>query len=275
MATTVEQSYAAHTKKINAKGVLTSAEIPYIVFEAADEDAALAAVLATAPATLGTVPLNSVEIDSRENDTTYKVNAVYDKEESDDSDDSDDDDDSSTVSFDCGGGTKHLTHSIKQTKYRAEVDPKGAIGWNGKSGSEMSITGVDIPTAQLRETYTKIMKLSKITTAYKRKVANLVGKVNMGSFKGWESGEVMFLGMSYSCPAKKSTKVTVTFNFAIQPNESGVKVGDVTISKKGFEYAWATSKSIVGASGGIPEMKTTGVFVDQVCEYASFSALGL
>ena len=47
----------------------------------------------------------------------------------------------------------------------------------------------------------------------------------------------MFLGMSYSCPAKKSTKVTVTFNFAIQPNESGVIVGDNIVSKKGYEYA--------------------------------------
>ena len=59
---TVEQSYDAHTKKINAKGVLTSAEIPYVVFNAADEDEALQAVLADAPSALGSVPLNSVEL---------------------------------------------------------------------------------------------------------------------------------------------------------------------------------------------------------------------
>lgn len=271
---TVEQSYAAHTKKINAKGVLTSAEIPYIVFEAEDEDAALAAVLATAPATLGTVPLNSVEIDSRENDTTYKVNAVYDKEDSsDDNDNSDDDDDSSTVSFDCGGGTKHLTHSIKQTRVKGTKDAGGAIGWNGKSGSELQISGVDVPTAQLRESYTRTMNLSRISTSFKRSVAALVGKVNSGSFKGWSAGEVMFLGMSYSCPAKKSTKVTVTFNFAIQPNESGVKVGDTSVTKKGYEYAWALSKT--SAESGSPKAEVEAVYVDQVCEYASFSALGL
>lgn len=274
MAITVEQSYAAHTKKINAKGVLTSAEIPYIVFEADDEDAALAAVLETAPATLGTVPLSSIEIDSRENDTTYKVNAIYDKEDSDDSSgDSDDDDDSSTVSFDCGGGTKHLTHSIKQTRVKGTKDAGGAIGWNGKSGSELQISGVDVPTAQLRETYTRTMKLSRISTSFKRSVAALVGKVNSGSFKGWAAGEVMFLGMSYSCPAKKSTKVTVTFNFAIQPNESSVKVGDTSVSKKGYEYAWALSKT--SAESGSPKAEVEAVYVDQVCEYASFSALGL
>jgi hypothetical protein len=62
------------------------------------------------------------------------------------------------------------------------------------------------------------MRVSKLSTSYKKKVAALVGKVNSGTFKGWSAGEVMFLGMSYSTPAKKAKKVTVTFNFAIQPN---------------------------------------------------------
>ena len=83
----------------------------------------------------------------------------------------------------------------------------------------------------------------------------------------------MFLGMSYSTPAKKAKKVTVTFNFAIQPNENGVKVGGKSVSKKGFEYVWAISKTT--ASGGVPKMEVEGIYVDQVCEYASFGALGL
>jgi len=273
MSATVEQSYEAHTKKINAKGALTSAEIPYVVFNAADEDDALQAVLAVAPAALESVPLDSIEIDSRENDSTYKVNAIYEKNDSSDSDDEDDDDDSSTVSFDCGGGTKHMTHSIKQTRVKGTKDAGGAIGWNGKSGSEMQISGVDVPTAQLRETYTRTMRLSRLTTSFKRSVAALIGKVNSGTFKGWNAGEVMFLGMSYSSPSKSSTKVTVTFNFSVQPNESDVKVGDTTTSKKGFEYAWALSKT--SADNGAPKAETEAVYVEQVCEYASFSALGL
>lgn len=268
----VEQSYSAHTKAMNARGVFTSAEIPYVVFEAADEDAALTAVLAAAPSSYGVLPLESVEIDSRENDATYKVNAIY-KKETASSDDDDDDDPESTVSFDCGGGSKRMTHSLKQTRAFGTKDAGGAIGWNGKSGSEMEITGVDIPTAQLRETYTRVMRLSRITTGFKRNVAGLVGKVNSGPFKGWSAGEVMFLGMSYSSPAKSSTKVTVTFNFAIQPNESGANVGGKSVSKKGFEYVWALSKT--SAESGVPKAEVEAVYVDQVCEYASFSALGL
>lgn len=268
----VEQSYSAHTKAMSAKGVFTSVEIPYVVFEVADEDAALSAVLAETPRTYGALPLESVEIDSRENATTYKVNAIYKKETSS-SDDDDDDDPETTVSFDCGGGSKHMTHSLRQTRAFGTKDAGGAIGWNGKSGSEMEITGIDIPTAQLRETYTRVMKLSRISTSFKRNVAALVGKVNSGGFKGWSAGEVMFLGMSYSCPDKRSTKVSVAFNFAIQPNESGARVGGKSVSKKGFEYVWALSKT--SAENGAPKAEVEAIYVDQVCEYASFGALGL
>ena len=79
--------------------------------------------------------------------------------------------------------------------------------------------------------------------------------------------------MSYSSPAKKSKMVTVTFNFAIQPNESGAKIGGKSVSKKGFEYVWAISKT--SAVNGSPKVEVEGIYVDQVCEYASFSALGL
>jgi len=273
MATRVEQCYSEHAKSIDKNGKYTSVEIPYLVFEVEDEDAALAAVLAEAPQSCKDLPLDSIEIDERENDTTFKVNAVYRDESDTSTSDDEDDEDDPTVSFDCGGGTKHLLYGLAQKKVFGDKDAGGAIGWNGKSGDDSEIAGVDIPTAQLRETYTKSMRLSRLTTGYKRSVAALVGKVNSGSFKGWSPGEVMFLGMSYSSPAKNSKKVTVTFNFAIQPNESGAKIGGKSVSKKGFEYVWAISKT--SAENGSPKVEVEGIYVDQVCEYAGFKALGL
>lgn len=272
MAIRVEKSYDAYTKAIDASGAYTSIEIPFVVFEAADEDEALSAVLNEAAQICNGMYLKSIEIDERTNSSTFKVNAIYTDDSSSYSSD-DENEDEPTLSFDCGGGTKRMTHSIKQTRAYGTKDAGGAIGWNGKSGSEMEIAGVDVPTAQLRETYTRIVKLSKITTNYKRGVAALVGKVNSAAFKGWLPGEVMFLGMSYSCPAKSSQKVTVTFNFAIQPNESEAKIGDQAISKKGFEYVWALSKTSVDE--GVPKSEVEAIYVDQVCEYASFGALGL
>ncbi|MBO5694398.1 MAG: hypothetical protein J6S98_03240 [Lentisphaeria bacterium] len=270
----VEMDYKEHVKSIDKNGKYKSVEIRYIVFEAADEDTALSAVLGVASKELGELPLDSIEIEERCGEQAFKVNALYKNEEDSSSDgDDDEDDEEPTISFDCGGGTKHLLYSLDQRRVSGDKDPNGAIGWNGKSGDDCEITGVDIPTAQLRETYTKQIRLSRLSTSYKKKVAALVGKVNSGTFKGWSAGEVMFLGMSYSCPNKKARKATVSFNFAIQPNESKVKVGGKTVSKKGFEYVWAISKTV--ANNGAPKMQVEGIYVDQVCEYASFSGLGL
>ncbi len=272
MAIRVEQCYKEHPKSIDRFGKYISIEVPYLVFESASEDEALAAVWSEVPAICEDLPLESIEIDSRESENTFRVNVRYKDKEYTSTDDEENDDEP-TVSFDCGGGTKHLLYSLNQRKAFGTKEAGGAIGWNGKSGSDCEIAGVDIPTAQLRETYTKTMRISRLSTSYKRNVAALVGKVNSGSFKGWSAGEVMFLGMSYSTPAKKAKKVTVTFNFAIQPNESGVKVGGKSVSKKGFEYVWAISKTVM--ANGVPKIDIEAIYVDQVCEYASFSALGL
>lgn len=275
MAVKVELSYAEHPKSIDKNGKYTSIEVQYLVFGVSSEEDALSAVHDKAPAESKGLPLDSIEIDTRETNDTFRVNAIYREEDTtvDDSSGNDDDDETPTESFDCGGGTKHLLYSFGQKKVYGDKDAGGAIGWNGKSGDDCEIAGVDVPTAQLRETYTKPMRVSKLTTAFKRKVAALVGKVNSGSFKGWNAGEVLFLGMSYSTPAKKAKKVTVTFNFAIQPNESGVKIAGRSVTKKGFEYVWAISKTV--ASSGTPKLEVEGIYVDQVCEYASFSGLGL
>lgn len=257
----------------------STATIYYIVSGTNDDVTACKSAYNMAPANFSGVPKKSVSIGTRLSESLWKIEVHYgtqntsDGSAGKDNDNDNNDDSETTVSFDCGGGTKHLTHSIKQTRVKGTKDAGGAIGWNGKSGSEMEITGIDVPTAQLRETYTRVMKLSRITTGFKRNVAALVGKVNSGGFKGWSAGEVMFLGMSYSCPTKKSTKVTVTFNFAIQPNESNVKIGDKSVSKKGFEYVWALSKT--SADGNAPKAEVEAIYVDQVCESASFSALGL
>ena len=270
---TVARQFKEHVMAMDSDGEFTQVEVPYVVFGTSEEEKALSAVHDEAPEEWEGLPIESLEISSREGSEAFTVSVIYKNRASSTSSSKEKEEDEPTVSFDCGGGTKHLTHSLSQALIFGTKNAGGAIGWNGKSGAEMAIAGVDVPTAQLRETYTKVMRLSKITTSYKRSVASLVGKVNSGAFKGWNAGEVMFLGMSYSAPGKKSTKVTVTFNFAIQPNESDAKVCGKSISKKGFEYAWALSKT--SAEEGVPKAEVEAIYVDQVCEYVSFSVLGL
>lgn len=257
-------------------GACSSAEVKYLVLGATSKDAAVQAVLTGAPTTYGGLPLKEVRVDSYENGN-LEAAAVYAEEESSSGGDEGDGEEA-TESFDCGGGTKHMTHAISQSRVYGGSgdDAGGGIGWNGKSGSEAEFSGVDVPCADMRESYTKTISRSKATsTTYKKRVAELVGKVNSSSFKGWAAGEVMFLGCSYSTPSKGATKVTVTYNFRIMPNESSCKVaGKSCGSKKGFEYMWARSETTQG-SDGKPAVEVKSIYKSVVCESGNFSALGL
>ena len=260
-------------------GGCTSAEINFLVLNATSKYEAVQAVMNAAPDNHYGLAISEVRFESYENGNA-EITAVYKGGSDNQSGGGGSVTSNRTeaqMSFDCGGGTKHVTHAITQEQ-RFPEKIKGtfaAIGWNGKSGADMEISGVDIPTAQLRETYTIGIPLNELTVQYKRMLAGLVGCVNAKSFKGWDSGEVMFLGASYSAPVSGATMATVTFNFSIQPNEAdvsfaGQSIGDVV----GWDYVWARSAASID-DDGVPTTKVDSVYVAQVCKYADFNKLGL
>ena len=274
----VEQNYKEHVNSMDRWGNYLSVEVPYIVFDAVDnygkasEEVALNAVRAAIPSGAYNLPLQSITIDSRVAETTFKVNALY-QEDSSSGDYGDDDDVESTVSFDCGSATKHVTYSLQEQRHLyGDKDAQGAIGWNGKVGKEMEIAGVDVPTAEIREMRTKSMNVGHLTTAYIRRVVSLVGKVNNRRFYGWEKGESMFLGMSY-IRSKKAHHVVVQFHFSIRLNEtnvdiSGHKVGNV----EGHEYISAIPIAV--SDNGL-KSDVSDIYASKPWLYGDFSLLGV
>ena len=259
----------------NTAGNCTSAEIKYLVLDPSNKAEAVRAILDAAPQDYGGLPLKEVRFEQYGAGGEIELSAVYSAEESSFDYSTEDE---ATESFDCGGGTKHMTHAISQKRVYGGTDDDagGGIGWNGKIGSEAEFSGVDVPTADMRETYTKTISRSKATsTGYKKRVASLVGKVNNSSFKGWSPGEIMFIGCSYSTPVKGASKVTVTFNFRIMPNESNAKIANINVgSKQGFEYLWARSKTVKGTDGK-PKVEVQSAYKSVVCETGNFSELGI
>ena len=108
----VQEAYSERDQKINAKGEVIEIEIPYIVFEAADEDAALTAAKSVARSVSG-MSLSAVEVDERINEDTWKVKAIY--EEDDGGEDDDDEEEESSFAFDTGNAPK------KSTRYSASI----------------------------------------------------------------------------------------------------------------------------------------------------------
>ena len=265
----------------NKWGVCTSAEIKYLVKGAANKRAAIQAVIAQAPSAYGEhneLPLEEIRFDGFEGDDFINLTAIYTAE---DETEEEADSEEATMSFDCASGTKHMSHALTQemvypNSMKGKDDAACGIGWNGKTGSEAEFAGVDVPTAEMREVYVKYFPVSRLTTAYKRLLAELHGKVNNKPFKGWDAGEVLFDGASYSRVIKSKAKVQVTFNFRISPNEknatvSGKKVGN----KKGWEYMWARSETENDTTENAPKVDIKGIYKSGVIEYADFSRLGV
>lgn len=251
---------------------VTSREIQFLVMGAGSKDEAFEEILRVSPVSEAGLPRQSVRFDGFEGEGVLKFTVSYEAEEQQNSGSSSSggDDDDDQISFDSTGGTTHIMTSRKQDKWQKDPDPGGMIGWNGKPNEDAEYAGVDIVTAQLRESYTKTMSYSKLSTSYRRKIAYLTGTVNASTFKGWKKGEVLFLGASFS--GVKGEKIAVTFNFAIQQNESGMKLGNgVTVSKNGWDYAWTITKTRM--ENGKPKVEILNAFVDQVYRYEDFGAL--
>ena len=242
------------------------------------------------PETTDSLPKSGVRFDGIEPDNTYVISVMY--EANSDSGNYRKKGKASTdylsaYSFDCGGGQRHITASLEQEILDGNIDPGGVIGWNGKYGSESQIAGVDIPDANIRESYTRVIASSKVANE-KRKIAQMVGCVNSTEFNGWAAGECMFLGATYSQQGSekesqpkasesqedyKVSLTSITYNFAIRFNEDGFTLGEKTYDreKKGFQYVWTISETKV--KGGSPELEIKGAFLETVCREADFNAL--
>ena len=112
----------------------------------------------------------------------------------------------------------------------------------------------------------------------------LTGKTNDATFRGFNTGEVLFKGASGSRDGHVTA--SVTFDFAASPNVTGISIGGSAssadghppitgISKGGWEYLWVhyrEYKSI--AQNRIVKYPHT-VIVERVYDAGDFDLLGL
>ena len=139
-------------------------------------------------------------------------------------------------SFDTGGVTAHITQSLATISRYAPSgtapDCQGAIGVTSDS-----VEGTDITVPVYNFTETHYLPIATVTGAYKAALFQLTGKVNNAPFKGFATGEVLFLGASGS--QRGADDWEITYRFAASPNVTGLAVGPITgINKKGWEYLW-------------------------------------
>jgi hypothetical protein len=273
METRIEPAFFDRTQAVDNDGNYTTAEIPYYVFEVEDEDAAIEFARENVSAAFNDIPLESIEIDERLSQNVFKINAQYKKSSTASLSSIDNDEPDPVYSFDTGGGTQHLTQSLKTVaKYPSEApDYNGAIGYDGEN-----VTGIDVTMPVMNFSETHYLKPRKVSTQYKKTIAELTGSVNSKEFKGYAEGEVLFLGASGSRRGDDRDNFwEISFKFAVSANRKKFKVGKLDITeKKGWDYLWVRYADDVKDKKTLIK-KPVAAYVEKVYERKDFGLLGI
>lgn len=180
----------------------------------------------------------------------------------------------SVYNFDTTGGTQHITHSIqtidkKGPTGRQAPDNKQAIG-----ATATAVEGCDIVVPIYHFSETHIVDDDDVTAGYKLLLSEMTGTVNNAVWKGYQIGEVLFLGAVGT--QRGNADWEITYRFAASLNKTGIVVGDVEpIDKKGWEYFWVLYEPVedTGAIFQIENPRAT--YVEKVYELDTFADLNI
>lgn len=213
-------------------------------------------------------------------DDAWQVTISYEKNGADDDDQ--EDPLRRSRSFDTSGGTQHKTQaysvgsgSTLNFEYRY---PSSATNMSGAIGVDDSgVQGVDVVVPALTWTETYDVPSRYVSSGYIRNVAKLTGTVNSAAFRGFEGGEVLFLGASGSQEwdeEKGDGPWQLSFKFSASENQTGITMGSITgIQKKGWHYLWVRYEPSVSGNSLLQQPKA--VYVSKVYQDGNFSGLGI
>ncbi len=273
MSTSIDEAYGSREISVNLYDGDTdgdSHERRYVIKGTADEETALAATIEECPTEIAGLvrieaDLEPVHIDeNNEANCIWTATVSYGPEPSETGDWS--------LDIDTTGGTQHLSQSLETVASYPSTAPdyKGAIGV-----SKDSVEGVDIVVSQFAWTETHYIPDSTMTRAYIMLIAGCTGKTNSTAFKGYQPGEVLFLGATASVRSGNNDW-EVTFKFAASFNKTDITVGDITgIDKKGWEYMWVRYESIKDAVAKVLVQRPAAVYIERVYEQDDFNNMNL
>lgn len=264
----------------NGSGTLSggdsaSAEKLYIVTYSGagtnDEIAAKAALEAAAPATYNGLTRTNTRV-SPITDLHWEGEALYGDPQSDFGAAEVGD---STFEFETSGGTQHVTQSRQTIASYASgggdaPDFRGAI-----NVTPDGVEGVDIVVPTFSWSETHVIEDAVVTNAYKGSIHTATGRVNSDVFRGFNPGELLFMGAQGRKRGDPSqpNPWDISFRFAASPNATGLTVGDITgIDKKGWEYLWVLYEPTEDGVANTIVRRPRAVYIEKLYLEANFAA---
>lgn len=266
-------------RQVGSSGNCERARIIYIVSESPDAAAAVEAVRLATPDAIGDALRVSVGIISSPGGGLFEVAADYESGSSDFAGGRNPDRNPGdrvwrfSVNSTPGECRKSL-HTVNSFYYSdaPRIAPGTRINWNGKTGLSSVSGSCRILEARFTEICRATFRASRINTSYKRRAANLVGKVNSTVFNRWNPGEVLLESITQGEIYTNSRNIELcdlVFTFAIRPNGDRECAGHTIPAVDGWDYLWQISDINPGESAETLH----SLHISRIYERASFNAL--
>lgn len=190
--------------------------VHYIVFDAADEDAAIDYVIANAPATYRNFPITKVAVEERRATTEWIVVVSYGERESRGGGGSPTP--GLRLNFHVGGGTVLRREALDLIAFGGAQSP----GWLLNPDNEGNPQGLEVTAPALSFSLTKTVAPNAVTWAWLREVAQYAGSVNLAAWNGFGAGELLFEGIEGNTEDLGKEEFDLGFNFSAAPAEQKV-----------------------------------------------------
>lgn len=266
-----------------------TAEVVYVVDEAADESEAITYALSIAPTTYAGIPITDLATSDRLAEEMWLVSVKYSTRQADQPKDAREASSSSEpdegvnyeLEFECQAGTVHITRSLYTldsaltTDTIADYTPTIIDFSNNINDTGEEVLGIDFPPeADFKWSETHYILNDSINDGYIRTLRRMAGKVNDQEFRKCEQGCVLFRGVSGK--RKDTTSWALTFRFEyIAPSNSEEVPGFDPISKDGYDIVWFRRVSVPDSSGKRIIQKAVQLNIEQVAERVDFLDLGI
>lgn len=175
-------------------------------------------------------------------------------------------------SINLGSGSEHI-EMAQANAYYPPIVPINASRLIGVQGDE--INGTDVISPQVNYSESHVFKKFDFTA--QKLILSMIGKTNTDKFRGWDPGEVLFLGAS----AEKKSKLgswNITYNFSVAKNQDlaiNTTQGMQNFTKGGHQYVWFQKKKIINAAKDAVKWDIEQIILSSVYKEDFFSKLGI
>lgn len=245
----------------------TAASREWMIRGATDDDDALAVLIATAPSTVGTLLLATLNVEEMDPEKGIYYGSTTYTEPNPGSDNTE----PSVGVIEYADNTSlrnvRFTHSLQTVAkfpstaidYKQGILPK-------KDGT---FEGVDVAVPTSEFSYTFKPASPVFTEAYVRGVEAAVGAVNSLDWRSRPAGELRIRGKQFS--ADSNGKQQLTISFSRVPNVTGETIGTITgISKKGHHFLWVDVEEEEDATANKLVAVPRGVYVERLFPEINF-----